>query len=110
MTSYKVPQGTIDAARTLLADPSWGVRQVYEIVLRDHEHSVDDTEARKVYLVPIGGVIGIAVVRGTERPKDEDFCFVSAAAFGNTLPALGFTWLMDAPPRLSIVPPKGNTE
>lgn len=93
MTSYKVPQGTIDAAKTLLAaGEKYGyVTQVYEVVLRDHDSNADPEEARKVYLVPIGSTIGVAVVTGRERPKDADFAFVSAAAFGNALPALGFT-------------------
>ena len=104
MTSYKVPKGTIDAARTLLAGTG-NIDQVYEIVLRSHDGNEDEAEARKVYFVPIGPVIGIAIVRGTSRPVDEDFIFVSASAFGNVLPALGFRFVGRSYPAVVLEDP-----
>ncbi len=108
MTSFKVPQGTIDAARTLLAEANKDryVTQAYEVVLREADNNAAPEDCRKVYLIPLGPVIGVAVVRGDARPQDADIAFISAAALGTALPALGFT-LAARPVEMGyIVPPQ----
>jgi hypothetical protein len=70
--NYKVPQGTIDAARSLLADFNhMNVDQVHSIQLRERDSNTDD--GKIVHLVPIGGVLGVAITPEGEWPKDEDF-------------------------------------
>lgn len=66
------------------------VEQVHQIVLREVDAYAED-RVPCVVLIPIGGVIGVAIVKEGEWPRDEDIVFVSASAFGNALPALGFT-------------------
>jgi hypothetical protein len=89
MTSYKVPQGTVDAARTLLADLNhMNVDQVHSIQLR--ERDANDPDGKVLHLVPIGAVLGVAILPDGQWPKDEDLTFYSMAALGSCLPALGF--------------------
>jgi hypothetical protein len=106
VTSYKVPQGTVDAARTLFADFNHlNVDQVYSIQLR--ERDANDAEAMVLHLIPIGGVLGVAVMPQGQAPKDEDMTFYSMAAFGNCLQALGFKAVR---PGAIVVPPTGVGE
>lgn len=92
MPNYKIPEGTLDAARGLLAEMQTvkSVTQVHEICLRSEDFN-EDPETPIVHFVPIGNVIGIAIAPPDVIPKDSDFVFVSAHAFGNMIPALGFT-------------------
>ena len=110
MTSYKVPQGTVEAARSLLASPGLRVDQVHEIVLRGEDANEDPETARVVRFVPIGGVIGIAITPHGEMAKDADFVFVSARAFGSAIPALGFTGSVSASPQMYLHSPEGDWE
>jgi hypothetical protein len=80
------------------------VHQVHQIVLREVDAYADDKDVGCVVLFPIGGVLGIAIVKEGEWPRDEDIVFVSASAFGNALPALGFT--VRGP--VSYIIPPGN--
>jgi hypothetical protein len=106
MTSYKVPHGTVDAARTLLAEFNHqNVDQVYSIQLR--ERDANDAEAMVLHLIPIGGVLGVAIMPQGQAPKDEDLTFYSMAALGQCLPALGFR---AATPVAYLVPPTGVGE
>jgi hypothetical protein len=103
MTSYKVPQGTVDAARALLSEGHrLNVHQVHSIALRDIDANAD--APRIVHLIPLGGVIGVAITADGEWPKDADITFISARALGNTLPALGYT---AHAPAVAIVAPTG---
>ena len=96
-----VPQGTVDAARALLAEANQlNVHQVHEVVLRDIDANEDDP--RVLHLIPLGAVIGVVVTKANEPVKDEDILFVSASALGNAMPALGFT---ARTPATYLVPP-----
>ncbi len=87
--SYPIPQGTVDAARALLADFNHlNVDQVHSIQLR--ERDANDPDAKVLHLIPIGGVLGVAILPDGQWPKDEDLTFYSMAALGSCLPALGF--------------------
>ena len=102
----KVPQGTVDAARSLLAEFNHlNVDQVYSIQLR--ERDANDDEAKVLHLIPIGGVLGVAILPQGTAPKDEDLTFYSMEAFANCLPALGFKTVT---PRAYVVSPAGVGE
>ena len=103
--NYKVPQGTVDAARSLLGSKAMHVSQVHEITLRTEDPNAEVETMRVVRLVPIGNVIGIAITNASEVAKDADFVFVSASALGNAIPALGFTGAVRPADTLVIVPP-----
>jgi hypothetical protein len=66
------------------------IAQVHEVRLREVDAYAED-EHPVVVLIPIGNVIGVAIVPNHQPVKDSDIVFVSASAFGNALPALGFT-------------------
>ena len=102
--NYRVPKGTIEAAQSLLANPAMRIRQVHQITLRDADDNED--QPKLVTFVPIGNIIGIAVHPHGTVPADADFVFVSAEAFGNMLPALGFTAGLRHVPSLELVAPK----
>ena len=98
----RVPQGTIDAARSLLAEvDQLRVHQVHKVILRDIDANEDNP--RILHLVPIGGVLGVAITREAELPEDADFIFVSMEALGAAMPALGFH---ARPPVAYLVPPE----
>ena len=79
-----------DAARKLLASASQGnIEQVHEVVIRDIDPYED--APRVLHLIPLGGVLGVAITAANEYPADEDILFVSMAAVGNAMPTLGFT-------------------
>jgi hypothetical protein len=99
----KVPQGTVDAARSLLAEFNHlNVDQVYSIQLR--ERDANDPDSKVLHLIPIGGVLGVAIMPQGTAPKDEDLTFYSMAALGNCLPALGFTAVA---PTAVLIAPRG---
>jgi hypothetical protein len=104
--NYKVPQGTVDAARSLLADLNgMNVDQVHSIQIRDRDGNQD--EPKVLHLIPIGSVLGVAILPDGQWPKDEEITFVSMEAFANCLPALGFKTVT---PRAYIVSPAGVGE
>ena len=71
MPGYKVPQGTVDAARALLAEFNhMNIDQVYSIQLRERDSN--DDEAKVLHLIPIGGVLGVAILPQGQAPKDEE--------------------------------------
>ena len=76
------------AQRILKAGDGHWAHQADEIVIREADGNEENP--RLVFIIPLGNVIGFAVVRGTERPKDEDIAFVSAHAVASALPAMGF--------------------
>lgn len=88
--NYKVPKGTVDAARSLLAaGEGLHVNQVHDITLRDID--ADEDNPSMLVLIPLGGVLGVAIRKGDEIIEDKDILFVSMSALGNCLPALGFS-------------------
>jgi hypothetical protein len=102
----KVPQGTVDAARALLAEFShMNVDQVHSIQLR--ERDANDPDGMILHLIPIGGVLGVALLPEGQWPKDEELSFYSMEAFANCLPALGFKAVT---PRAYVVSPAGVGE
>jgi hypothetical protein len=106
MTSYKVPQGTVDAARALLAEFNhMNIDQVYSIQLRERDSN--DDEAKVLHLIPIGGVLGVAILPQGQAPKDEELTFFSMEGLASCLPALGFKTVT---PRAYIVSPAGAGE
>ena len=88
--SYKVPQGTVDAARSLLAaGEGLHVNQVNDISLREIDSNEDNPTV--VVLIPIGSVLGVVITKQNSTYEDKDIVFVSMSALGNCLPALGFS-------------------
>jgi copper oxidase (laccase) domain-containing protein len=99
--NHRVPEGTRLAAQALLAEANRSfVEQVHQIVLRDVDANED--KPRLLTLMPLGDVIGVAITEDGVFPQDKDILFVSASAFGNCLPALGFT---GRAPAFFLVPP-----
>ena len=97
----ETPDGIVKAAKNLLAAATdMNVEEAHALILRD----VDARESSPKYLhiIPLGPVMGIAVTLTDDHPKDSDLMFVSTAAFGNLLPAIGFR---AAGPAVAIVAP-----
>ena len=100
-----IPKGTIDAARMLLGEATQlNVHQVHDITLRDIDAYQENP--RVLVLIPLGGTLGVAIRKDDEELEDKDILFVSMAALGNCLPALGFTLV---PVAGYIIPPKDAT-
>jgi hypothetical protein len=99
----KVPQGTVDAARALLAEFNhMNIDQVHSIQLR--ERDANDTDGKILHLIPIGSVLGVALLPEGQWPKDEELTFYSMEAFASCLPALGFKAVS---PTTYIISPAG---
>lgn len=98
-------KAVVAAAQRLIAEAhGFDYQQVHQITLREVDAYAEDN-VPCVTFIPIGNVIGVAVHRQDELIKDSNIVFVAAAAFGNTLPALGFTAVG---PTVSIVAPQGE--
>lgn len=106
MPSYKIPQGTIDAARALLAQANHlNVDQAHEVILREVDGNEDDPDT--VHLIPLGGVLGIVITKDGAPYKDEDLTIVSMEALGNALGSLGFKLAYTEGPSVAVIPPRG---
>jgi hypothetical protein len=91
LKKYEKREGMRRAAQRVIAmtNASHDVEQVHEIRFREADAYAED-DGRVVVVVPIGPILGIAIVNEHDPVKDADLVFISAQALALALPALGF--------------------